>query len=436
MRRLLSLCLLTCVPLSAQVAPIPASTQLSGDPFFVKKTWFIGGVGNWDYLTIDPAAQRLYIAHGPVVQVVDIGSGELIGQISGFIEAHSVTLDDTGANAYVSDGRADAVDVVDRRRLAIDSTIPIHCSPRSIAFEPNSKLVFAICGANTAIPTAPKPPVRPRTVGSSRPMPPTETPEQPQLSGISHVVVIDTETKKVVADFAVAGDFHFAQADGDGNVYVSVGEAHQNWLENGKAVHADLPQRIARLDGPAIAASTHRQLDAQSHLTPSSIRPVQFDWSHNANPGAELRFIPLRSSCANPQGLDVDSRNLRLFLACGDQKLLVLNAGTGDLVASLTTGPGDDTIAYDRDRGLIFVANGAGYGSVTIVRQDAVTDTYSVIQNLPTRERARTLAFDSSTGEVYLVTDYHGVDLTKTGGIGTLQTTPVQGSFQVLVIGH
>jgi hypothetical protein len=84
---------------------------------------------------------------------------------------------------------------------------------------------------------------------------------------------------------------------------------------------------------------------------------------------------------------------------------------------------------------LIYSANGGAQGTLTIVRQD-VTDTYAVIQNLPTRQRARTLAVNADTGEVYLVTDYVGVDLAQPGGIGTLKTRPVDGSFQVLVIGH
>ena len=46
------------------------------------------------------------------------------------------------------------------------------------------------------------------------------------------------------------------------------------------------------------------------------------------------------------------------------------------------------------------------------------------------------LAANPSTGEVYLVTDYHGVDLTQPDGIGTLHSAPVTGSFQVLDIGH
>ena len=189
------------------------------------------------------------------------------------------------------------------------------------------------------------------------------------LSGISHIVVIDTATKKLAADFAIAGDFRFAQSDGNGHVYVSVGEAHRTWLENGRTVQNDFPRRIARLDGPAIAADIHRRLDAQSHTPSSSIEPVHIDWSHNADPGADFHFFPLRSNCANPQGLAVDDKHLRLFLACDNQKLLVLNAGTGDPVASLTTGPGDDVLSYDQDRGLVFVANSAGYGSLTIIRQ-------------------------------------------------------------------
>jgi DNA-binding beta-propeller fold protein YncE len=430
MGKLLLACVLICVPLAAQ--EVPTATALPGDPFFVKKTWIIGGTGNWDYLTVDPKAQLLYIAHGPVVQVVDIDSGNVVAQISGFREAHSIALDDAGGYAYVSDGQADAVEVVDRQKFDIESTIPIYCSPRSIAFEPSSQLVFAICGANTAIPRAPVSPNSQRPAAGNR----SGQQAQSEPTGISHVVAIDISTKSVVADLAVSGDFRFAQSDGDGHVYVSVGQAHETWLDNGRRVEDDFPPSIARLDAPAIAAHVHQQLDAQSNRTSTSKEPVHIDLSHNAHPGPDLHFFPLGSNCATPQGLAVDGKRLRLFLACDNQKLLVLNAGTGDLVVSLTTGPGDDVLGYDQERGLLFAANGAGYGSLTIVRQDGNTDSYEVIQNLPTRERARTLAVDPSTGNVYLVTDFYGVDLTKAGSIGTMRATPINGSFQVLMVGH
>jgi hypothetical protein len=104
-------------------------------------------------------------------------------------------------------------------------------------------------------------------------------------------------------------------------------------------------------------------------------------------------------------------------------------------IPAATQLPGSPFFIYDAGRGLIYSANGGAQGTLTIIRQD-VTDTYSEIQNLPTRQRARTLAVNPTTGQVYLVTDLLGVKLDKPGGIGTLETAPVKDSFQVLVIGN
>ncbi|MFZ0336921.1 MAG: hypothetical protein WAL45_02750 [Terracidiphilus sp.] len=402
MRRVLPFCLLACLPLAAQVAPIPAPTQLPGSPFVIKNNWVIGGTGGWDYLAIDPTAKRLYIAHDHSVQVVDLDSGSLVGEISGFHEAHAIALEDIGHYGYVSDGLANAIAVFDRGTLKIESTISIGCSPRSIAFEPQSKLVFAVCSADAAAP-APSSPLR-----------------SPQVT--SHVIAIDTASRTVLADMIMAGDFRFAQAIGDGQVYVTVYPANQR-----------SPQQIAKLDGPAIAAEAQR-LDAESK-TPSPGETVVFDWSRKNPPNSLVRFV-VPATCRNPQSFAVDHKDRRLFAACDNQQLVVLDSGTGALIANMTTGPGDDVIGYDPERELIYSANGGGYGSLTIIQQDANVDSYAVVQNLPTLGRARTLAVDPSTGNVYLVTDYMGVDLTPRGGFGTIKPTPIAGSFRVLVVGH
>jgi len=148
-----------------------------------------------------------------------------------------------------------------------------------------------------------------------------------------------------------------------------------------------------------------------------------------------LRIFSLGAACNEPRSLAVDGAHQRLFAACDNMKLAVLNAGSGEAIASLPIGPGTDTVAYDAARGLIYTANGGAQGTLTVIRQD-VTDTYSEIANLPTRQRARTMAINPQTGQVYLVTDYVGVNVAKQGGIGTLKGVPVQGSFQVLVIGN
>jgi hypothetical protein len=111
MKWVLACFLLSCATLAAQ-SPFPAnSTALPSHPFFIKHTWIIGGQGKWDSLTMDPVAERLYIAHGDVVQVVDVESGQLAGSIKGFREAHSVALDTNGERGFASDGPTDTVKV-------------------------------------------------------------------------------------------------------------------------------------------------------------------------------------------------------------------------------------------------------------------------------------------------------------------------------------
>src|SRR5580700_5304538 len=100
-------------------AQTPQATELTDKPFFIKKTWTIGGEGNWDYMTLDPVALQLYIAHGSAVQVVDVNEGKLSGQVTGLRDAHGIALDDNGQYGYVTDGISNEVHVFDRQSLQI-----------------------------------------------------------------------------------------------------------------------------------------------------------------------------------------------------------------------------------------------------------------------------------------------------------------------------
>jgi YVTN family beta-propeller protein len=436
MRRAALLCLLISLPAAAQVAPVPTPTQISGNPFAIKKNWIIGGTGNWDYLTLDPEAQRLYIAHGRSVQVVDLDSGSVTGEIGAFRDARAIALDDTGQYGYISDGPADAVAVFNRTTLKVETTIPVLCSPRSIAFEPHSKLVFAVCGSNLVNPGGPQQPNRRPPAGGNRASRPTGSTDQENFVGISHVVAVDTQEKAAIADIAVSGDGRFAQADDAGAVYLTIAAAERFEYRNGGTNRFVTPPRIAKFDGPAIAAEADRL--RHEAASPAPGLPVSMDWSEDDGHGAHANFVslPLPSTCQHPQGLAVDGKDFRLFAACNDQQLVVLDASNGDVVTTLTTGPGDDVVGYDPDREFIYSANGAGYGSLTIIQQDANTDSYAVVQNLATLARARTLAVDPSNGNVYLVTDYMGVDLSPRGAFAAIKPTSIEGSFQVLVVGH
>jgi DNA-binding beta-propeller fold protein YncE len=409
------MCLLAGTALFAQ--EIPAPTELPGDPFFIKHTWVIGGEGNWDYMVMDPARLQLFVAHGPVVQVVDVEAGTVAGKISGLRDAHGIALDDTGDFGYISDGPAAKVKVFDRRTFEVVASLPTGPSPRAIVFEPLTKLLFAI----SAEPEPAKPlpvhqaPARPAGVTGVAPQRAIAPRSLTNPESKSKVTVIDTQTRATLAYILLSGKLGFAQTDGSGAVFINIVDRNQ----------------IARLDAQAVAAQLHVHAGAAASIQGSERATVDWTFSSRSQP----HLFSLGSACGEPRSLAVDSRHLRLFAACANMKMVVLNSVTGELIASLPIGPGADAIGYDQGRGLLYTANGDGLGSLTVIRQH-VTDTYSVIQNLPTQQRARTLAVNPSSGEVYLVTDLRGVDLARTGGIGALKLVPAPGSFQVLVVAY
>jgi len=420
MRMCLASCLLVCASLAAQRAPSP--TDLAGHPFYIKKNWIVGGGGSWDYLTMDPAAGQLFIAHGPLVEVVNAATGTLAGTINGLREAHAIALDSEGAFGYITDGPAAQVRIFDRRSFQVVASVPTGPMPRAIVFEPQTRLVFVI-GAQ---------PVSEELVRAADGTLPRRRGNPSTIHGRaeSTVTVIDSESRKQLAQLVLSGRLGFAEADGNGRIFVAVSDNNQ----------------IVRLDAEAIGSTLRGLLDAagaapsKGSATESPAGAI-LDWTSDARPlppaESRPRFFTLGSGCQEPRALAVDAAHVRLFAACTNQKMIVLNADTGEAVSSVPIGPGADAVGYDSDRGLIFSANGGGDGSLTVIRQN-VTDTYSVIQILPTRQRARTLAINSSTGEIYLATVIYGFPLDRppVSGIGTLKANPVDSSFQVLVVGN
>lgn len=462
---------------------LPRATQLPGRPFFVKKNWVIGGEGNWDYLTLDPDAMQLFVAHGTSVQLVDVNAGTLAGKVDGLRDAHGIALDDTGQQGFISDGGANQVRIFDRHSLAITASAPTGPNPRAIVYEPTTKLVFAICtepasdailaqlakqeaesraqrtaqganpaganadsgagnvaGSNAANTNARAANTASQNPANQSPAGAGTTAARRQQSGAqgrpqsgasagdeitSVVSVIDSSNGKTLGHLLLTGHLGYAITDNHGEIYINV-------VDRNRIVHFH-------------AQSAMSALQQQAALNSDESEAV-VDWSRSrrrdgTESESDVSVLRLGTDCHAPKGLAIDGDQNRIFAACDNQKLQVLNSGTGEVVTTLTIGQGTDAIGYDAARGLIYTANGGGVGSVTVIRRD-VADTYEVIQELPTKQRARTMAVNSTNGEVYLVTNLEGYDLSKpgTGGgpytLPVTQATPVHGSFQVLVVGN
>ncbi len=126
-----------------------------------------------------------------------------------------------------------------------------------------------------------------------------------------------------------------------------------------------------------------------------------------------------------PSGISMDRKNRRLFLACDNQKMIVMNADTGKVVAALPTGAGTDASLFDADTMNAFASAG-GSGTLTVIHEDS-PDKYRVLEDVPTQSGARTMALDTKTHNVLLATARHGH--------GSTHLDVLPNTFVVLVVG-
>jgi DNA-binding beta-propeller fold protein YncE len=134
--------------------------------------------------------------------------------------------------------------------------------------------------------------------------------------------------------------------------------------------------------------------------------------------------------CEEPSGLALDDARHRLFSVCGNGKMVVVDAGSGALVATVPTGQGTDGAAFDPRTGMAFSSNG-GDGTVTVVGATPA-GSYAPLQTVPTRRGARTIALDRRTGHVYVVTAELGPAPAPTAENPRPRRTVVPGSFVVI----
>jgi DNA-binding beta-propeller fold protein YncE len=127
-----------------------------------------------------------------------------------------------------------------------------------------------------------------------------------------------------------------------------------------------------------------------------------------------------------PSGLSMDRKNRRLFSACDNQKMVVMDADTGKVIAALPTGAGTDASVFDPETGNAFASAG-GSGTLTVIHEDS-PEKFRVVEDVPTQSGARTMTLDTKTHNILLVTARHGH--------GSTHLDVLPNTFVVLVVGQ
>jgi hypothetical protein len=103
--------------------------------------------------------------------------------------------------------------------------------------------------------------------------------------------------------------------------------------------------------------------------------------------------------CGRAQGLSMDTRTRRLFMAC-DTDVMVVNADNGSLVAKIRVPSRSDMNCFDPVTRLAFNPNRVD-STMTVIREES-PDRYSLVETVPTGGGARTCAVDPRTHKVYV----------------------------------
>jgi YVTN family beta-propeller protein len=107
----------------------------------------------------------------------------------------------------------------------------------------------------------------------------------------------------------------------------------------------------------------------------------------------------LAPQCEGPTGLALDAKQQRLFSVCANKTMVVVDATIGTIANTLPIGAHSDAALFDPETKLTFSSNGDG--TLTVV-DAASPDHYKVLQTVPTKLTARTMALNPTTHQIYM----------------------------------
>lgn len=132
--------------LAALLASAPLSALEAVKPYRLIHDIRIGGDGFWDYLSIDSAARRLYVAHATHAEVIDLDHDTLVGRIADTPGIHGVAVASDIKRLYTSNGRESRSSIVDATTLKTEARVATGAEPDAILYEPGQQEVYTFNG--------------------------------------------------------------------------------------------------------------------------------------------------------------------------------------------------------------------------------------------------------------------------------------------------
>ncbi|HSC36407.1 MAG TPA: DUF5074 domain-containing protein [Chitinophagaceae bacterium] len=319
---------------SAGFVPAAVVAQAVGG-YHVANTFHIASSGGWDYLSVGPGNNRLYVSHGTQVNILDQKTGDSTGVIPNTTGVHGIAF--AQGKGYVSNGRLNSVTVFDLKTNQVTGQIATGQNPDAIMFEPFTKTIITCNGRS------------------------------------GDLSVIDPATDKVIATIAIGGKLETAVSDGAGHVFVNVEDKNEIVEVDIKNKTAEKHWALSPAEGPtglAIDPVTKRLFAGCDKLL------VVVD----AGTGAIVEKLPIGADC---DGVAFDSKLKNIFAACGEGTLAIVHEDAANkftLTGNLATKKSARTLAVDESTHAVYLpAAEFGVAAAGQRRPPMVPGTFQVV---------------------------------------------------------
>ena len=134
--------------LCASLLSVPATSYAQSEPDYkLTRSVPLGGPDRWDYVVADPESQRVYVAHGDRVTVLDQKTGAIVGEVNGMPGGtHGIAISISTGQGFSDDGEKGQAVAFNLKTLKVTHRIPAAADADGIARDPATGRVFVANG--------------------------------------------------------------------------------------------------------------------------------------------------------------------------------------------------------------------------------------------------------------------------------------------------
>jgi DNA-binding beta-propeller fold protein YncE len=278
----------------------------------VINTFSVSGAARWDYISVGPVHDWVYVSHGTEVRVINKLTGDSVTVIPNTIGVHGIAFDAAHNKGFTSNGRINSVTVFDMNTNKVLDQIAAGKDPDAIFYEPFSKKIITCNGDG------------------------------------ENISIIDPVTDKVVDSVDVGGDPETAVSDGAGKIFINLEDKSEIVAIDAKTFTVVDHWSIAPGNGP-----TGLSIDATAKRLFAGCRNVLM--VINAENGAVIDSIPIGKGC---DGTAFDNATKMIYASCGDGTITAVhedNANKFTVAERIITKRGARTLALDKDTHHIYL---------------------------------------------------------------------------------